>query len=406
MNNHVQNFKAGSIVILVILLVSGGCLFQNSFFGGTEPENLDQCVTPLFIHSPFSVLSDSISITSDGSLIAVLHSLEGLYLFDRTGSILWSSDNFGGRSPLITDDGNFLITQIRRQTKEDRFFLVKIDVTGSILWENEIGLIGVDGIAITPDSSFIVVGYVDQNKNGHLMLFDGDGTKLWDHQIDGRIETVAVSKTGYVAAGPRDRYIYVYDSTGDLIFNHYAGNFYDTQDTVIAPDESYFLFGSEHKYLNCYTLEGDLLWQEEVGAPCNIRISADAEYIVVATDESTLFLFDKNGTKLWSKKVTDAFFIEEVAISAHAEYIAINAKEKNFLSQLYITVYSRQGELLWRYEGSQPFKAIAISDDGHYIAAGNSNALVFFDNFAAIEEYKSSECAQSHKDEQFKVCIC
>ena len=395
-----------TLKITVALIIFGLCLVQNcirqeEFLPPYVPE--DQCVTPIKELS-LSVASGGISTTLDGFYFAV--ATGKTHLFNNKGELLWSKRGMGSRYALLLSNGEGLIASIYDSNETWKSGVAKLDIEGNILWERQTGLIGVDGLAVTPDGSYIAVGASDEEKNGHLMLFDGDGTKLWDHQIDGRIETVAVSKTGYVVAGPRDWYIYVYDLNGELIFTYYAGSFIDTQDTAIAPDESYFLFGSKNTYLNCYTLEGDLLWQEEVGSLCNIRISADGEYIVVATAESTLFLFDKNGTKLWSKKVTDAFFIEEVAISAHAEYIAINAKEKNFLSQLYITVYSRQGELLWRYEGSQPFKAIAISDDGHYIAAGNSNALVFFDNFAAIEEYKSSECVQSHKDEQFKVCIC
>jgi hypothetical protein len=46
--------------------------------------------------------------------------------------------------------------------------------------------------------------------------------------------------------------------------------------------------------------------------------------------------------------------------------------------------------------------AVAISGDGHYIAAGNQNTLVFFDNFQAIEEYALSECAQP--DTSLMIC--
>jgi outer membrane protein assembly factor BamB len=402
MKKQMTNLKITVALVIFGLCLVQNCIRQEEFLPPYVPE--DQCVTPIK-EITMRVSSNGISVTPDGTFFGVAAGFGIIHLLNNQGEIIWTRDGIGSRYALLSDNKTMLVESYNKE-EPWKSTIIKLDIEGNILWERQTGLIGVDGLAVTPDGSYIAVGATDEEKNGHLMLFDGDGTKLWNHQIDGRVETVAVSKTGYVVAGPRDRCIYVYDSTGDLIFNHYAGNFYDTQDTVIAPDESYFLFGSEHKYLNCHTLEGDLLWQEEVGAPCNIRISADGEYIVVATDESTLFLFEKNGTKLWSKKATDAFFIEEVAVSAHAEYIAITAKEKHFLSQLYITVYNRQGELLWRYEGSQPFKAIAISDDGHYIAAGNSNALVFFDNFAAIEEYKSSECAQSYKDEQFKVCIC
>ncbi|MGD2250334.1 MAG: hypothetical protein PVF58_18195 [Candidatus Methanofastidiosia archaeon] len=45
--------------------------------------------------------------------------------------------------------------------------------------------------------------------------------------------------------------------------------------------------------------------------------------------------------------------------------------------------------------GGYPFKALAISDDGHYLAASNGFSFFIFDNFQAIKEYKSSECAHN-----------
>ena len=179
------------------------------------------------------------------------------------------------------------------------------------------------------------------------------------------------------------------------MFSFSSGKFYDTQETAISPDESFFLCYSEHKFLTCFTLQGEPIWKREVKDLISITISEDGEHIVVATCASKLYLFDREGNELWSKKVTDAYFIEEVAISEHTEYIAINAQEGDIIPRLYMNIYNIEGELLWRYEGNQPFMAIAVSGDGHYIAAGNQNTLVFFDNFQAIEEYASSECGQS-----------
>jgi outer membrane protein assembly factor BamB len=383
-----------SILILGLCLV--GCI-QQDFVRPPASEPIEQCVTPLFVCTPFTTLPNAISMTSDGSLIAVIHTFEGVYLFDPSGDIIWSTDTIGGRFPLITKNGHYLIAQIRRQTEEDPFFLAKIDREANIIWKREIGLIGLDGLAVTPDGSFIAVGATDKEKNGHVMLFDHNGNKLWDHQIDGRVETVAVSKSGYVVAGPRDECIYVYNYSGELIFTYPAKSIFDSQDTAIAPDETYFLFGSEHTYINCYNLLGELLWQKEMGPLCTICISQDSEYIAVGTSNSRLFLFDRHGNKLWEKKVTDAYFVHEVSISAHGEYIVIDAFDDisfwNFKD--YIVVYNREGELLWQYPGDEPFLAIAMSDTGQYIAAGNKKVLLFFDNFQAIKEYKSSECAHN-----------
>lgn len=381
------------MALLVVIILMQSCIRQEDLFKPPIPEIEYQCVTPIQEVS-LNVSPDGISSNSDGSLFGVATEFGIISLFNNRGEILWRREGIGSRYALLLKNGEALLAESYNKEEDWKSTIVKFDSQGNKLWERQTGLIGLDGLAAAPDGSYIAVGATDKEEKGHLMLFDEDGNKLWDHQIDGRIETVAVSKSGYVAAGPRDMYVYVYDVNGDQIFTYFAGSYYDTQDTAIAPDEKFFLFGSEHKYLNCYTFRGEPLWQREVGPLCNICISADGEYIAVSTASSTLYLLDRNGTILWGKKVTDAFFIEEVAISGHGEYIAINTQKNEELPHLYLEVYSKEGTLLWKFQGLQPFMAIAISEDGHYIAAGNSQVLVFFDNFQAIEEYASSRCAQ------------
>jgi outer membrane protein assembly factor BamB len=380
------------MLVLLILCLFQGCIWQD-LISPPSPEAPENCVTPLYKDSPFSTRPNGISMTSDGSLIVVRHTFDGTYLFNPLGTVIWVDDAMGW-SPIISKDGTHIVAQIRRKSDDDPFHLVKTDCNGDIIWNQEIGLIGLDGLAVTPDASFVAVGYMDSSLQGYLTLFDRDGTPQWTHQIDGRIETVAVSKSGYVVAGPRDRYIYLYNLSGDLIFTYFANSIFDSQDVAIAPDESFFLFGSEHQYLNCYSLQGELLWKRDIGPLCNISISADNEYIAVGTSNSTLYLFDRDGNQLWGKKATDAYFISEVSISGHGEYVVIESlEEPSFLVSNYcVVVYSKQGEILWKYWGTEPYLAIAISEDGHYVATGNKLELLFFDNFQAAEEYKSGEC--------------
>jgi WD40 repeat protein len=378
---------AGALLTLCIL---GGCIEQHELF---EPEIPDQCVTPLQKIST-SVSPGGISTIHDGSLFGVATRFEGVCLFTNHGRLLWTDEGTGSTYAILLNNGAALLAESYNKEDSSRSTIIKFDPKGKVLWERQTGLIGLDGLAATEDGSFIAVGAVDEEKKGHLMLFGQDGDKAWDHQIDGRIETVAVSKSGYVVSGPRDRYIYLYNLNGDLIFTYLANSIFDSQDVAIAPDESFFLFGSEHQYLNCYSLQGGLLWKRDIGPLCNISISADSGYIAVGTSNSTLYLFDRDGNQLWGKKATDANFISEVSISGHGEYVVIESlEEPSFLVSNYcVVVYSNKGEILWKYWGTEPYLAIAISEDGHYVAAGNKLELLFFDNFQAIEEYKSGEC--------------
>jgi hypothetical protein len=103
-------------------------------------------------------------------------------------------------------------------------------------------------------------------------------------------------------------------------------------------------------------------------------------------------VLDRNGNVLWDKKVTSDYYVIEVAISRHGDYVVVPARNRLVLPTCAVEVCSKAGELLWRYEEEMPFKAFAISDDGHYLAASNGFLLLFFDNFSAIEEYKSRAC--------------
>jgi hypothetical protein len=382
-----RNAKIKVLVMLAALLIVGGCISkEDDPFKNIIHSHLEQVVTPLKELS-IGLSPCGVSTTPNGAFFGGAGG--DIFFFNNKGELLWTKD-VGSRYALLLDNGTALLAGSYNKKESWKSTIIKFDFEGNILWERQTGLIGVDGLAMTSDGSFIAVGATDQEKKGHVMLFDGDGNKLWDHQVDGRVETVAVSKNGYVVAGPRDRYIYVYNRNGELISEYYASNYSDSQDTAIASDESYFLFASGHKYLSCFTLQGEFLWQQEVGPLYILKISTDSEYIAVGTTDSRLLLIERNGTILWDKKVTDEFYVIEVAISGHGEYVVVPA-QKGFIPPTYaFEVYSREGNLLWRYEEEHPFKALAISDDGHYLVAGSDSVLLFFDNFAAIEEYASN----------------
>lgn len=368
---------------MVVIVIGGGCLIQ-------EDSLRKMCVTPIRELS-LDVSSGGISTTSDGSIFAV--ATGETHVFNNKGELLWTREVRGSSCALLAKDGKSVLIESYNRDETWKSTIVKVDSQGNILWERQTGLIGSNGLAVTPDLSFIAVGATDEVKKGHVMLFDGDGNKLWDHQLNWIVDRVAVSMSGYVVAGPRDRYLYVYNRHGEVTFTYFTGSWYDPQGTAIAPDETFFLFVSGHKYLNCYTLHGEFLWQKEMGDLCNVGISSDGEYIVAAAPER-LFFLDKNGNELWSKKVSITC-IRELTISDHGEYIAVDAEKRLFSLTSSFEIYSKEGTLLWQYEMKNPIKALVMSGDGNWLAASDGYTLLFFDNFQAIGEYALSECGQS-----------
>lgn len=234
-----ESLAVGALILLGLCLIYG-CLQQENTTRPQIPEERDQCVTPLQKISA-SLSSGGISATSDGSLFGFATNFGTICLSNNRGKILWTREGIGSRYVLLLNSGTAVLVESYNAEEPWKSTLVKLDSQGNTLWEKMTGFIEEDGLAATPDGSFIAVGATDADKNGHLMLFDGDGNTMWNHQSDVRINAVAVSKNGYVVAGTRDMVVRVYDCHGEVIFSFSSGKFYDTQETAISPDESFFL---------------------------------------------------------------------------------------------------------------------------------------------------------------------
>ncbi len=89
----------------------------------------------------------SVSITPDGSYIAAGSSDNKIYLFDRSGKLLWSYE------------------------------------TGSWVWS----------VSITPDGSYIVAA---GGGDGNVYLFDRNGKLLWKYRTKGAIYSISITPSG------------------------------------------------------------------------------------------------------------------------------------------------------------------------------------------------------------------
>jgi len=105
-------------------------------------------------------------------------------------------------------------------------------------------------------------------------------------------------------------------------------------------------------------------------------ISADGNYIVAGSDSSynsRVYLFDKGSfIPLWSHTLNER--ILSVDISAYGEHIVAGTQDSIYL-------FNRDSSTpIWEYtpEWGPEVYAVAISDDGEYIAAGTQDDKVYF----------------------------
>jgi hypothetical protein len=183
--------KAKSATIVTLLVIAGGCtLKEKDPMRQIMSDNLEHCVTSVK-KVPIYVAPNGIFTISDGSLFGVAEG--NVYLIKSDGEILLKTENLGSRYAFVLDNGKTVLGESYNGKEPWKSSIFTLDSKGVMLWERETGPPGLDGLAITPDGSFIAVGATDKEKKGHIMLLGLEGNVLWNHQIDGRIETVAVN---------------------------------------------------------------------------------------------------------------------------------------------------------------------------------------------------------------------
>lgn len=137
--------------------------------------------------------------------------------------------------------------------------------------------------------------------------------------------------------------------------------------------------GSSNGNVYAYNETGSLLWSCYTGADvASVAMSSDGEYIAVGSLANKLYLFSRDGAKLWEKTVPIAYGgsgyggeSKSVAISSDGEYIVAGCTDNLY-------VYKNDGKLQWSHVGEET--CVGIAPNATYIAACNryDGTLDFF----------------------------
>ncbi|NMC75786.1 MAG: hypothetical protein GYA60_00580 [Candidatus Methanofastidiosa archaeon] len=155
---------------------------------------------------------NSVSLTSDGSTMAVASSDKSIYLL-KSGFLLWKYDV---QAPVIsvatTPDASYVVcgsgsfdSKEGEGPKDFKVFL--FDKNGNLLWDYKVGYT-VSSVAITPDGSYIAVGSWDKK----VHIFSKSGEHLKEFKTEGNVLSVAITPDGQkVFAGSTDANVYFLD---------------------------------------------------------------------------------------------------------------------------------------------------------------------------------------------------
>lgn len=114
-------------------------------------------------------------------------------------------------------------------------------------------------------------------------------------------------------------------------------------------------------------LSGEEVWRSGVGDQIvAVALSQDGLYGAVTTEER-VYLYDRNGTLLWSYPVSRS---RSVAISSDGERIVAGGD--------HLLLFDRKGNVIWRYMPESRVQGVAIAADGRTICAGAGTSIIVF----------------------------
>lgn len=306
--------------------------------------------------------------TSDGGYMAVgtsysgvggdITAVKGLYDFwvvklTSTGTISWQK-NMGGTNyeeayaVQQTSDGGYIIVGDTKSNNFDLtgnngnydFWVVKIDGTGTILWQKNLGGSGIENayaVQVTADGGYIVSGQTNSTngdvtgnnggKDYWVVKLSSTGTLEWQKCLGGTADEVSssikqTSDGGYIVGGKttsnngnvsgnngaENAWLVKLNSTGAITWQKcYGGNAFDNANSVQQTNDGGYIFagvassntldvsgnhGSNDYWVVKVNSTGTIVWQKCFGGTSsetatNIQLTSDNGYVIAGRSVSS-----------------------------------------------------------------------------------------------------------------------
>jgi|GEM_PF-3205641 WD40 repeat protein len=243
-------------------------------------------------------LVDSVSISSDGSYIAVAEGT--ILLFSRDGRLLWILSNYTlvytypMRIVSISSDGSYIVAGASH-AGYSAVLLFSRD--GRLLWTYRTGFSMVNSVSISSDGSYIAVGAGDTFQSAVLLL-SRDGRPLWVWKYNKPISanSVSISSDGSYIAVATLNAVLLFSRDGRLLLNYSVG--YYVNSVSISSDGSYIAVAkrspgfSEKGNVLLFSRDGRLLLNYSTDLPVHsVSISSDGSYIAALLRDSKIYFF-------------------------------------------------------------------------------------------------------------------
>lgn len=289
------------------------------------------------------------------------------------------------------DNGPVLFSE-----KLDNNEIVLLDNKGNNLWAYPTGKEGVEGVAISKDSNYIaaVTGF-------HVYLFSKDNNKpLWNFCVNcqpssamsGNMEGIAISQDGSYIAATMQGKLYFFERASnkpvwvaEIESGSIGVDMSDNAKTIAVgvanagkQGDKIFLFGKEGNKLGEYKASHP--GYEQTGNFYRPDVTPDGRYVAVSTGcpDRRAYLFSGTGNLIFrSEQLTYDSPVHKSAISDDGSLMAYSAD--NMQGKEIVFLFDNKGKKLWSFssQGDGTARAVSISGDGNYIAAGTSKGNIY-----------------------------
>lgn len=425
----IYRFKA-----LLLLLSFSFLLFSCGKDDGNEPEPEINGEVELVKTYGGSGIDEAVSVVeaADGNymVLGTTRSSDGditdragndsdfwLLKLSKTGDIIWSktyggSDDENASRITKTSDGGFLLSgyttsndgDVNQNAGFQDYWVVKINASGSIIWEKNFGFSGSDQASKafqTSDGGYFITGYFDVSASG------GAGNDLNKGALHGVGEYWGIKLK---ADGSTQWRRYFGGSNNDRSYDALEtadGGFLMTGTSESEDYDKTDFKGSYDYWAVRLTATGDLLWTKSFGGEeidnsyASIKTD-DGNYIMVGDSRSAdqdvtnprgnadawMVKFDDNGNKIWQKSFGGLQFDTahsivqrnngDYILSGHSRSADGDLQNNNGLNDVWVFVVDTTGNLKFQKSiggSSIDFASEAIeTTDNKILVVGNSES--------------------------------
>jgi hypothetical protein len=277
---------------------------------------------------------------------------------DKSGNQQWyktlgTNTKDAAYSVQLTSDGGYIIagsTEVQGTTIKNSY-LIKTDASGNKIWERSFGG-NLDNTAysvkVTQEGAYILTGYISTLNTKwdiYLIKVDSSGTQVWEKTIGGAKKEASyaiqlASDGGYIiaaltesyGAGGQDFYLVKTDSSGN---KQWEKTFGGTRDDLIRslqvlPDGGYLLAGQTLSYgagtWNALIIKTDSSGNKVLDKAFGAESEDTAIYAGVTTDGGYMIIGDTNS---FGAGLTDVYVVRVYDLGQIIENLKTGVKEQD-----------------------------------------------------------------------------